>query len=419
MNLRPLLTAAVFSLTSWFSATAMGAVVQVAPGHSIQQAIDAARPGDQILIAPGHYREHLRITKPLTLHGQNRPVIDGEWSGDVIRVTATDVTIEGLIVSNSGSDLTAQNAGIYLQPGAHRAIVRHCQLSYNLFGLWIERANNVVIDHNLIVGKRDIASPERGNGIQLYNTTGATITANTISYTRDGIYVDVSHHAMFKGNVIHNVRYGTHYMNSYFNTWDGNEVFHNRGGLALMETRNQVVKNNRVWGNTDHGIMLRTIQDSVIENNVVAGNQRGLFVYDAEYNTLAGNLIVGNHVGVHLWGGSIHNNVSNNDFIQNRQQIRYVAARDVLWPGNYWSNYFGWDRKGHGTGDVPYKSSDIVDRLTWRYPMVKILMSSPALQSLSLISQQFPLLNVPGVVDQAPKMKPVHPDWKAWSPTHD
>ena len=29
-------------------------------------------------------------------------------------------------VRNSGADLNAQNAGVYIQPGAHRAVVRDC-----------------------------------------------------------------------------------------------------------------------------------------------------------------------------------------------------------------------------------------------------------------------------------------------------
>jgi nitrous oxidase accessory protein len=329
-------------------------------------------------------------------------------------VAAPDVTISGFDVVNSGADLTAQNAGIYVQPGSHRAEIDHCQLVYNLFGMWIERSADVRVRDNVIVGKRDFLSPNRGNGIQLYNTTGAQIIGNAISYSRDGIYVDVSYHALFKGNTIHDVRYGTHYMNSYYNVWDGNEVYHNRGGLAIMESRNQVVKNNRVWGNTDHGIMLRTVQDSEVENNVVADNQRGFFIYDAEYNTVHGNLVVDNKVGVHLWGGSINNDVTGNDFIRNHQQIRYVAANDVAWRGNYWSNYYGWDKRGRGIGDIPYKTSDLVDRLTWRIPAVQVLMNSPAVQSLRLIAQQFPLMTVPSVVDDAPRMRPSHAGWAQW-----
>ena len=102
------------------------------------------------------------------------------------------------------------------------------------------------------------------------------------------------------------------------------------------------MRNNRAWGNSDAGIMLRTIQDSVIENNVVAGNGRGFFIYDAEYNTIRNNLVIDNDVGAHVWAGSIHNQVDGNDFVDNREQVRYVAARDERWgakAGNYWSNY--------------------------------------------------------------------------------
>ena len=274
---------------------------------------------------------------------------------------------------------------------------------------------------NLITGKRDLASAQRGNGIQLYNTTGAQIIDNHISFTRDGIYVDISHHAVFRGNKIHHVRYGAHYMNSHHNLWEGNESYLNRGGLALMQVRNQVVRNNRAWGNTDHGIMLRSIQDSVIENNVVAGNSRGLFIYDAEYNVLKDNLVMGNRVGVHLWAGSIHNEVEGNDFIQNRDQIRYVASRDEEWgkrQGNYWSNYVGWDADGNGIGDVPYEANDVVDRLTWKHPMAKLLLNSPAVHSLRLIARQFPLLRSPSVVDKHPRIRPFHADWSAWIDKH-
>ncbi len=37
----------------------------------------------------------------------------------------------------------------------------------------------------------------------------------------------------------------------------------------------------------------------------------------------------------------------------------------------------------------------MVDRLSWRHPMVKLLMASPAIQTLRLIAQQFPLLRAP------------------------
>jgi len=155
----------------------------------------------------------------------------------------------------------------------------------------------------------------------------------------------------------------------------------------------------------------------VVEDNIVAGNSRGLFLYNAEYNVIRGNLVIDNHVGAHVWAGSVRNEVDGNDFVGNREQVRYVAARDERWglkSGNYWSNYLGWDRDGDGIGDLPYEATDAVDRLTWRHPVVKVLLASPAVQTLRLVARQFPLLREPSIVDPNPRMQPHSRDWSQW-----
>ncbi|AMO21822.1 nitrous oxide reductase family maturation protein NosD [Ramlibacter solisilvae] len=398
--------------------SAQAATWTVRPGEAIQPVLDRAAAGDVVEVHSGKFPGNLVIARPVTLRGIGKPTISGGMQGDTIRVKSADVTIEGLIVRDSGDSLLDQNAGIYITPGSHRAVIRRNDLVYNLFGLWIEKANDVRVEDNLIVGKREYSSSQRGNGIQLYNTTGARIERNHISFVRDALYVDVSHDAIFRGNRLHHSRYGTHYMNSYRNLWEDNDSYLNRGGLALMEVRDQVVRNNRAWGNSDHGIMLRTLQDSRIENNVVAGNARGFFIYDVEYASLTGNLIVDNRVGVHLSAGSTRNQVDGNDFIGNREQVRYVGSKDETWggpQGNYWSNYLGWDRDGNGRGDVRYEANDLVDRLVWRHPAARLLLASPAVQALRLVSQQFPVLRVPSVVEPGPRMTPAHKTWSDWN----
>jgi nitrous oxidase accessory protein len=392
--------------------------ITVRAGESIQSAIDSANTGDVVKVEHGLYENiHLIIDKPLVLRGLERPTLSGNSTGDVIRIKSVDVVIEGFIVRDSGSDLTAQNAGIYVEPGSHRTIIKSCDLIYNLFGIWFEASDYVKAIDNLITGKRDLQSAQRGNGIQLYNSQHARIAGNNISFARDAIYVDISHHAEFRNNKLHHLRYGTHYMNSYHNLWEGNETYLNRGGLALMEVKNQIVRNNIAWGNMDHGIMLRTMQDSVVENNIVAGNGKGFFIYNAVYNVIKNNLVISNDIGIHLWAGSYNNEVEANDFINNRHQIRYVASRDETWGkrhGNYWSNYSGWDQDANGTGDVPYEANDMVDHLTWKYPGIKLLYSSPAVQSLRLVGRQFPVLRSPSIVDRNPKMLPFNKNWRRW-----
>ena len=414
-KLRPL--AGLLLLAGLLGGTmAQAAVITVHSGEKIQAAIDRAAAGDEIHIERGRYVENLRVDRTLTLRGINRPTISGSNKGDTIRVIAPDVVIEGLIVTDSGDSLLKQNAGIYIQPGAHRAIVRNCFLSYNLFGLWIEKANDVQVLNNNITGKRNYDSAKRGNGVELYNTKGARIIGNEISFVRDALYIDVSHHAVFQRNRLHHSRYGTHYMNSYYNLWEDNDTWHNRGGLALMEVRDQTIRNNRAWKNSDHGIMLRTLQDSEVDGNWVANNGRGFFVYDVEYIKLRDNVVANNRIGVHL-SGSPRNEVDGNDFVDNQQQVKYAGTRDLAWggkKGNFWSNYRGWDRNDDGRGDIPYEANDMVDRLTWRYPGVRLLMASPAVQALRMVGQQFPILRVPSVVEQRPRMNPLAAEWAPW-----
>ncbi len=414
--MKPLPRLAALLLTG-ACAHAAAAVLQVRPGMSIAAAVARAGAGDTVQVEAGEYHEHLLIDKALTLRGRGRPTISGDGRGDVLRISAPDVTVAGLILRDSGADLGAQNAGVYVMPGAHRAAIRACDLVYNLFGVWLERSDDATIEGNLITGKRDLQSAARGNGIQVYNTRRSRVIGNNISFTRDGIYVDVSSDALFRGNKIHHVRYGTHYMNTNHSTWEYNQSYLNRGGLALMEVRNLVVRHNLAWGNADHGIMLRTIQDSLIEDNIVVGNGRGFFIYDAEYNTVRDNLVMNNEIGVHLSAGSSNNQVDGNDFIGNEEQVKFVAARDVEWgrrAGNYWSNYGGWDQDGDGSGDTAYEANDLVDRLHWQYPLMKLLLSSPALQTLRFVARQFPVLRAPSVVDRHPRTRPWNAHWRSY-----
>jgi len=303
------LAASITTMLACAPAGVHAAVLQVRAGESIAAAVGRAHPGDTVQVMGGTYKERILIDKPLRLEGIGKPTIAAGYQGDVIRVKSPDVSIRGLIVRDSGTDLGSQNAGIYVMPGSDRIVIANCDLVTNLFGIWLEQSRDAILQGNLVTGRRDLMSQMRGNGIQVYNTDDTQVIDNTISYVRDGIYVDYSRRATFRGNTVHHVRYGTHYMNTHNSSWEGNTVYQSRAGLALMEVRNLTVRNNVAWGNEDHGIMLRTIQDSVIENNIVAGNGRGFFIYDAEFNTLRSNLVIGNRTGVHLTAGSSNNTV--------------------------------------------------------------------------------------------------------------
>lgn len=98
---------------------------------SIQAAVDAARPGDLVLISPGVYREEVTVTTPsLTLRGtdRNEVIVDGGFERpNGIQVFADGVAIENMTARNAqlngflwsgvtgyrGSYLTAYNNADY------------------------------------------------------------------------------------------------------------------------------------------------------------------------------------------------------------------------------------------------------------------------------------------------------------------
>ncbi|MBW1865052.1 MAG: hypothetical protein JRI64_05330, partial [Deltaproteobacteria bacterium] len=148
-----------------------------------------------------------------------------------------------------------------------------------------------------------------------------------------------------------------------------------------------------------------------VSGNKVIGNTKGIFLYNSIYNRISSNIIMNNQLGIHCWGGSEDNDVIGNSFINNEIQLKYVAGKDQVWDGNYWSDYIGWDTTGDGTGDYSYESNSIVDHIIWRYPLAKVLYSSPSLQMLWMLEKQFPLFDIPKVVDNKPLMVPLHDEW--------
>ena len=98
---------------------------------TIQAAVDAADPGDLVLVDRGVYREEVTVTTPsITIRGvdRNETIIDGEFvRGNGIAVLADGVAIENLTARNAvlngffwtgvtgfrGSWLTAYNNGDY------------------------------------------------------------------------------------------------------------------------------------------------------------------------------------------------------------------------------------------------------------------------------------------------------------------
>ncbi|MFP3872858.1 MAG: nitrous oxide reductase family maturation protein NosD [Thiohalophilus sp.] len=395
--------------------------------HNLAEVVDNADDGDTILLEAGEYRANLLVDKPLTLRGLSGAIIDGGDQGDVLRIRSEDVTIRNLRLRNSGANLTDMNAVIFIEDTAYRITIEDNKIESTAFGIWLQDTEEALIRNNRIQGDPSIRSQDRGNGIHLFNTRQTRVIGNTVRDARDGIYIDTSNHNVLRYNRLHHLRYGIHYMYSYHNEIIGNRTSHTRTGYALMQSKYLTVTGNRSENDKNYGILMNYILYSTVSNNYVSeishgssvgkdnraipgGEGKALFVYNSQHNEIHHNTFANSGIGIHLTAGSEANPIHNNNFLQNRTQVKYVATNTQEWSedgtGNYWTDYLGWDLDADGIGDRPYQPNDGVDQVLWKYPAAKILLNSPAIQTLRWVQEQFPVLRPPGVKDSHPRMNP-------------
>ena len=74
--------------------------------------------------------------------------------------------------------------------------------------------------------------------------------------------------------------------------------------------------------------------------------------------------------------------------------------------GNYWSDNPAFGLKGDRIADTAYRPNTLMDVVVWKYPLAKMLLSSPVMESLRFAQSRFPALYPGGVVDSAPLIDP-------------
>jgi nitrous oxidase accessory protein len=370
----------------------------------------AAAPGAVVELPPGLYQGGIVIDKPLTLVGQPGAIIDGGGVGTVIRITAPDVTIRGLIVRNSGIRQEDIDAGIFADSGADRAVIEDDRVENCLFGIALRGAKDAVARRDRVVGRSDLRVNERGDGFSVWNAPGSRIEDSETQGGRDGIRSTASRANVFRNNRLTGVRFAVHSMWSDGLVVENNHSEGNDLGYALMYSANITVANNVSRGDRDHGILLNFTNHSRITGNSVDGGEKCVFIYNANSNIFSDNRFQNCAIGVHFTAGSEGNRFSGNAFIHNRTQVMYVGTRALDWSwqgrGNYWSDNPAFDLNGDGIADLPYRPNDIVDRVVWAVPIAKLLLNSPAVTVVRWAQAQFPAITPGGVVDSAPLMRP-------------
>jgi parallel beta-helix repeat protein len=270
---------------------------------TIQEAINAADPGDLIFVHHGTYNESLTVDKEgLQIIGENKltTIIDLGRATN-IRILAGNVTLEGFTIANSRSpyalyvesdgnlitnNIFASNyGGIYCgladesgpvfdnvirsnefqnnsQLSVHLNMAMQNAVSENTFmdnywGIAVYGGSfDNMICHNTLWRTGSVC-------IAVQNSPRSTITDNRIDGGTAGIYVDVgSDDTTVSGNELTNVQ----------GIW---------GVIYLMSNVNVTVKDNNLSGNSG-GIYLNHARNAVLTNNSMNDNEYGLGIYGGQ-----------------------------------------------------------------------------------------------------------------------------------------
>ncbi len=392
-----------------------------APGQAfdLQQAIDAAAPGDVISVPPGVHRGMFSITKPLTLIGQDRPVLDAEGKGHVLRIAAADVTIRGFTLRGTGETLDREHAGVF--GSGERLVIQDVIFDDVLFGVLLKNAPDSVI-RDCVIGGKDIDVARRGDGIRLWQCAGTLIEGNLVTRGRD-VVVWFSSDVTLRRNTVSDCRYGMHFMYTDNNVLEENVLENNSVGAFLMYSRDLVLRRNvfsRNRGPSGYGLGLKDMERIVAEENAFVANRVGAYLDNSPhaigvYDDFARNVFAYNDIGLAFLPNVKRNRFTDNAFIENLQQVAVIGTGDfggndftINGRGNYWSDYAGFDLNGDGLGDLPYEAASLFDNLIEREPMMRLFLHSPAQQAIDLAARAFPAVRPrPRFADAAPLMQPV------------
>jgi nitrous oxidase accessory protein len=404
---------------------AWSGVHRVLPGDKIAPVLSLAAPGDTIWLAPGEYHENLVIDVSVLITGEDHPWIRGGYQGVVIHVTAPGVVIDGLRISEAGTQLIDDMACILVESDS--VTINNNRIDESLHGIYVKGGSRCVILDNRIEGRLDLIEADRGNGIHVWNSQHNRIERNEILNARDGIYFSFADSTTISNNYIHDVRYGLHYMYSHYNEFNDNLFVENVAGAALMYSHDIGFYRNvfaRCRGFRAYGLLYQSMDDTRAEHNLVMDNSRGIFLNNSSGNVLLYNDVVENDVAVQLNGGGDDNIVARNNFIHNLTELLLdIGESKIQWTdstgGNYWTGYGGYDLDGDGIGDIPYTIQNVFQVLESDCPEVRYYLFSPAAEILEAAEKALPILALGKSVDEAPRIRAIPNDEVPWPMVRD
>ena len=381
------------------------------PINTIAQAVAKAKKGDTIIVQKGTYPENnILLDKPLTLIGKDRPIINGQFKGSILKIQADSITIKGFRLANVPFKATEEQAAILLDK-SKKFLIEDNIMDQVCFGVLLRKGRDGIIRNNKISSNAK-EQYNSGNAIHLWSCKNIKIIGNEAANCRDGIYIQFSSKSYIEGNYCYkNLRYGLHFMFSDDNEYYRNKFSENGAGAAVMFSKRVKMVGNTFqdnWGPSSYGLLLKELYDSELVGNTFYRNTIGINGENCTRMKYNENNFTENGWGIRIRGGCYQNDFWDNNFFNNTFDVAYDNnVNDNKFRSNYWSDYTGYDLNKDGVGDVPYRPVKLFSYISNRTPESIVLLRSLFIDIMNFSEKVAPVFTPENLIDETPRMEPV------------
>jgi nitrous oxidase accessory protein len=229
-----------------------------------------------------------------------------------------------------------------------------------------------------------------------------------------------SRNVTLEDNTITGGRYGTHFMYAHDSTVRRSTLRDNVVGIFVMYSARVRAEDNVLAGArgpAGMGIGFKESDAVTLERNLLVANTVGAYLDFTPRNPaqpvrFEGNLFALNEKALRAHGGERGVSFLGNDFLDNGTLLEVDGnseSRGMLFEGNHWSTYAGYDLNGDGVGDVAHVVKQASSDLRGARPALDFFQGTAALGLYDAIARAMPFFGARLLLEDAkPAIQPHH-----------